>query len=162
MINLTLATEKNLDTISQLAQVIWNEHYVDIVGQDQVDYMLAKMYNKDSLLEQININKHVFYIIEIENKISGFISISNIKQQEYFLHKFYIKQQKSNNGFGTKVLDLLIETIEPKLLTLTVNRQNYKSINFYFKNQFKIDKIEDFDIGNGYKMNDFVMTRTTF
>ena len=42
-------------------------------------------------------------------------------------------------------------------LRLTVNRQNFKSINFYFKNGFKIDHVEDFDIGNGYVMNDFVM-----
>jgi hypothetical protein len=38
-----------------------------------------------------------------------------------------------------------------------VNRQNYKAINFYFKLGFKIQTVADFDIGNGYVMNDFVM-----
>jgi ribosomal protein S18 acetylase RimI-like enzyme len=42
-------------------------------------------------------------------------------------------------------------------IRLTVNRENYKAINFYFKLGFKIEKVADFDIGQGYVMNDFVM-----
>ena len=75
------------------------------------------------------------------------------------MHKFYIDQQKSNAGIGTNVLNLLIQQINSKSLTLTVNRQNFKSINFYFKNGFKIKSVEDFDIGNDYEMNDFVMVK---
>ena len=159
MINLTTAKEKDLNTIAKLAHFIWNDHYVAIVGQEQVNYMLDKMYNEKSLLEQLNQKKHIFYLIENENETIGFVSISSTNQSDYFIHKLYIDQQKSNTGIGTIALNSLIEIINPKSLTLTVNRQNFKSINFYFKNQFKIDRIEDFDIGNGYHMNDFVMIR---
>ena len=38
-----------------------------------------------------------------------------------------------------------------------VNRMNYKAVNFYFKSGFTIEKVADFDIGDGYFMNDFVM-----
>jgi hypothetical protein len=34
---------------------------------------------------------------------------------------------------------------------------NVASINFYFKNGFKIEKWADFEIGNGYEMNDYIM-----
>jgi len=159
MLHLKVAEEKDLEIISNLANVIWNAHYVDIVGQQQVDYMLAKIYNHDSLLEQLVQKKHIFYIIQKDAKPIGFISISSENQKDYFLHKFYIDQQKSNTGIGTEILNVLIKKDRPKSLTLTVNRQNYKSINFYFKNHFKIDRVEDFDIGNGYQMNDFVMVR---
>jgi GNAT superfamily N-acetyltransferase len=71
----------------------------------------------------------------------------------------YIYSRKANAGAGTEVLHELINMTKPRSLTLTVNRQNYKSINFYFKNGFKIKSVEDFDIGNGYQMNDFVMER---
>ncbi|MES2763791.1 MAG: GNAT family N-acetyltransferase, partial [Bacteroidota bacterium] len=97
--------------------------------------------------------------IENDERSIGFISVSSENKTNYFLHKFYIDQQRSNKGIGTEVLNLLIQEVAPKLLTLTVNRQNFKSINFYFKNGFKIDRVEDFDIGNGYQMNDFVMVR---
>ena len=160
MIHLTIAKEKDLTTISKLAKVIWNDHYVSIIGQQQVDYMLDKMYNHQSLIEQLIQEKHIFYLIEKDKATIGFLSVSSENGIDYFLHKFYIDQPKSNAGIGTKALNLLIETIKPKSLTLTVNRQNFKSINFYFKNDFKIDRVEDFDIGNNYVMNDFVMVRT--
>lgn len=159
MIHITIAQEKDLETIANLAKVIWNDHYVPFIGQEQVDYMLAKIYNYQSLVEQLNVKKHVFYLIKNDDVALGFLSISSQNTTDYFLHKFYIDQQKSNTGIGTEVLNLLINTINPKTLTLTVNRQNYKSINFYFKNGFKIDRVEDFDIGDGYRMNDFVMVR---
>ena len=47
--------------------------------------------------------------------------------------------------------------LDPLTVRLTVNRQNFKSVNFYFKNGFTIERVADFDIGNGYVMNDFVM-----
>ncbi len=159
MIHLKVAEEKDLSIISKLAKVIWNDHYVDIVGQPQVDYMLSKMYNHESLIEQLNQQKHVFYLIDKDNVDIGFLSVSSQNKNDCFLHKFYIDQQKSNAGIGTDTLNLLIQQINPKSLTLTVNRQNFKSINFYFKNGFKIDRVEDFDIGDGYEMNDFVMVR---
>ncbi|MBK7966419.1 MAG: hypothetical protein IPK10_14825 [Bacteroidetes bacterium] len=40
---------------------------------------------------------------------------------------------------------------------MTVNRTNLKAINFYFKKGFTIEEVKDFDIGNNYFMNDFVM-----
>lgn len=159
MTQLILAKENNTDTIAQLAHKIWNEHYVAIVGQAQVDYMLEEMYSNKSLLEQINIKKHVFYLIQKEKEFIGFISLSSQNSADFFLHKFYIDQQKANAGIGTQALNAIIDLVKPKTLTLTVNRQNFKSINFYFKNHFKIDRVEDFDIGNGYEMNDFVMVR---
>lgn len=159
MIHITIAQQKDLDTIANLAKQIWNDHYVNIIGQVQVDYMLDKMYNHQSLVEQLTEKKHVFYLIKNNNETIGFLSVSSENNADYFLHKFYIDQQKSNSGIGTEVLNLLIKTIHPKSLTLTVNRQNYKSINFYFKNGFKIDRVEDFDIGDGYQMNDFVMVK---
>ena len=159
MIQLTKAQEKDLDTVAELAKVIWNDHYVPFIGQEQVDYMLAKIYNHQSLIEQLQEKKNVFYLIKNDNVTIGFLSVSSENKVDYFLHKFYIDQKKSNAGIGTKILDLLIQETNPKSLTLTVNRQNFKSINFYFKNGFKIERVEDFDIGDGYQMNDFIMIK---
>ena len=75
------------------------------------------------------------------------------------MHKFYIDQDLANNGLGTQVLQKLESLLPIKTITLTVNRQNFKSINFYFKNGFKIESVEDFNIGDGYFMNDFVMKK---
>ena len=42
---------------------------------------------------------------------------------------------------------------------LHVNRQNFKAVNFYFKNNFVIEGVKDTSIGHDYYMNDFVMIR---
>lgn len=159
MLNLKLATQDDLKTVSLLAREIWNEHYIPIIGKEQVDYMLAKMYNLESLNAQMLTQHHRFYLIENERESIGFVSISSENNEDFFLHKFYIKQSLSNKGIGSEVLEKIIKLASPKTLTLTVNRQNFKSINFYFKNGFKIDHVADFDIGNGFVMNDFVMKK---
>jgi RimJ/RimL family protein N-acetyltransferase len=158
MIHLILAEESDLGAIATMARDIWNLHYVPMIGQEQVDYMLDTFYNQQNLEEQMH-KGHRFYLIRQQEETLGFLSVSQIRDRHYFLHKLYIYTQKANAGAGTEVLHELIKMTDPKSLTLTVNRQNYKSINFYFKNGFKIKSVEDFDIGNGYEMNDFVMVR---
>ena len=157
-IQLIPATPNDISTITTLANKIWNDYYVPIIGQNQVDYMLKLMYNANSIAEQMQIKQHNFYLIKQNNVNIGFVSVNRVEEEEgWFLNKFYILQTIASKGLGTNVFKLLKQQINPTKITLTVNRQNYKSINFYFKNGFKIKTVADFDIGNNYVMNDFVM-----
>lgn len=156
-LKLIAASEKDIETISQLAKLIWNQHYPAIIGQQQVDYMLNLMYNKESLIEQLNVKKHQFFLISQAGNIVGFISVNKEDEGNWFLNKFYIDQTKAAKGIGTEAFNLLKSIIQPKKITLTVNKGNIKSINFYFKNGFTIEKTAVFDIGNNYVMDDFIM-----
>ncbi len=156
-IKLKAAGINDLDTIAALAELIWNQHYPSIIGQKQIDYMLGKMYNKESLLEQMQIKKHRFYLIEVEGENIGFVSVNQEEKNEWFIPKFYIDQTLAGKGYGTMVFKELLQITQADSIRLTVNRQNYKAINFYFKLGFKIEKVADFDIGEGYVMNDFMM-----
>ena len=147
-----------LDTVSELAVRIWNAHYVPIIGQQQVDYMLNKMYSRQSLEEQLTQKQHLFYLVVLNDRdVQGFVSVNREQDRHWFLNKLYILPDKAAKGLGTAVFEALKKLLQPAKITLTVNRQNYKSINFYFKNGFRIDHVADFDIGDGYEMNDFVM-----
>jgi diamine N-acetyltransferase len=156
-LQLLKAREEEIPEITQLATLVWNQYYPAIISRSQIDYMLDLMYSHKSLLEQFN-KKHDFYFIVSDAKRVGFISVNREENDNWFINKFYIDQQRAAKGLGTRALQMLISLIKARQLTLTVNRQNIKSINFYFKNGFTIQKIADFDIGNGYVMNDFVMT----
>lgn len=156
-IKLIQANEGDLEIISNLAKKIWNQYYSEIISQEQIDYMLANMYSLESLKNQTQEKNHRFYFIEENDTQVGFISVHSENEQDWFLHKFYIDQTLAKKGIGTKAFKNLRKLLQPKTFRLTVNRQNYKSINFYFKNGFKIEKVADFDIGNGFVMNDFVM-----
>lgn len=156
-INLTPVFENEIEKISELAQIIWLKHYPSIIGQDQVDYMLKNIYNTESLLNQIKVKSQQFYFIIYNNGIIGFLSVTNENNDCWMLNKFYILENKANKGIGTLTLRKLKEIIQPKKIRLTVNRKNFKSINFYFKNGFKINSVAEFDIGNGFVMDDFIM-----
>ncbi len=157
-IQLKKASNTDILLIQQLAQEIWNKHYVEIIGREQVDYMLQTIYAADAMQKQMKEGQQ-YYLIASGKEIAGFLSVSREKEEKaYMLNKFYLLQSEQQKGLGTAVFKELIKELQqPEIIRLTVNRQNYKSINFYFKNGFKIEQVADFDIGNGYFMNDFVM-----
>lgn len=159
IIQLIKARTEDIPLIAKLANTIWHEHYTSIIGTDQINYMLEMMYSYDSLTEQMTQKGHVFYLIQENSNCIGFISVSKMENaiHSYFIHKYYLLQELAGKGAGTEAFILLLKLLNPEELHLTVNRQNFKSINFYFKNGFKIEQVVDFDIGNGYVMNDFVM-----
>jgi len=154
---LKAVTSADIEKIADLAKIIWQKHYPPIIGQQQVDYMLKNMYNHQSLLSQINEKGQQFYFIINKNETIGFLSVTNEKNDCWMLNKLYLFEEKAGKGIGTAILEELKKIILPKKIRLTVNRNNYKSINFYFKNGFKIDSVAQFDIGEGYIMDDFIM-----
>jgi ribosomal protein S18 acetylase RimI-like enzyme len=159
IVNLHLlpASEKDISTIQALAHEIWNDHYPAIIGQEQVDYMLNSMYAAESMLKQMETGQQFFLLLQDETPI-GFASVENKAQGQYFLNKCYIKTDRQRTGAGSYVINaVLAHYADCRELRLQVNRQNYKAINFYFKMGFVIEQVADFDIGDGYFMNDFIM-----
>ena len=156
-LKLIKATDHDIPLIESLAKLIWQQYYLTIITQQQIDYMLNKMYSPESLSEQMHEKNHQFFLIEESSEKIGFLSVVEEKENYWHLNKFYIDQNKASKGIGSKAFKSLVEIIQAQHMTLTVNRQNFKSINFYFKNGFVIERVADFDIGNGYVMNDFVM-----
>lgn len=153
------ATIYDVDIIFGLADRIWRNHYISIISIEQIEYMLNKMYSSQSLIKQMNDGHNFILVYDSEIPI-GYISYSSNDDKNFFLHKFYVDSSIQNKGIGSLLFDYVLKSIEnAKTIELTVNRQNFKAINFYFKHGFKIKSVEDFDIGNGYFMNDFVMQK---
>ena len=159
--NLTFrkATEEDADLIYKLAEKIWREHYYpDILSNEQIDYMLRTRYSPELLAEKMRHGEQ-FYLGYGEDRAIAYGSVEPV-DGVYFLHKFYIDVAKQRSGVGSRFFEyLLLQTDSRKPVKLQVNRQNYKAINFYFKNGFTIESVQDFDIGDGYYMNDFIMAR---
>lgn len=165
MVNLQLksASEKEISEIQVLANKIWRSHYPAVIGVEQVEYMLERFYSEASMKEQM-IHGQQFYLVLMDSangkrESVGFVSISETEPGSYFLHKFYIESDIHRTGIGTMVFKQLVLMFGDSIrqIRLQVNRQNYKPINFYFKLGFVIERVADFDIGDGYFMNDFVM-----
>lgn len=148
--------------IADLADEIWKDYYKDFISTEQINYMLGKFYSNHSLHAQIDEGQIFLKIIDNDSVI-GFVSYSRKEKAEYFIHKLYVKTLYHGQKIGSAVIKILSDRMRGESdnadiqVRLTVNRQNFKAINFYFRNGFIIERIADFDIGNGFFMNDFVM-----
>lgn len=160
MLQLDEATTDDIPVIRALAHEIWHAHYVPIVGAGQVEYMLGEMYSPHSLRQQMVESGHRFYLMKQDERAIGYVSIASDNDADYFINKLYLQVTEQGRGIGTECLRMLEQRLQPiESIRLTVNRENYKAINFYFKNGFVIERVADVDIGGGYQMNDFVMVK---
>lgn len=159
MTQLVPATLADRQTIHDIAERVWSAHYIPhIITQAQMDYMMDWMYSADSLAKQMHDGAR-FFMINSDGETAGYISISD-NNGKLFLNKFYIDTDFQRKNLGSEILRLaLAEFATAAVIRLQVNRKNYKAINFYFKNGFTIERAEDFDIGQGYLMEDFVMVK---
>ena len=156
-VELKKACLSDISIIRQLSETIWKKHYTSIISMEQIEYMLAKMYSVEQLSAEINSSSYSYYLVVVDGKFSGFMAISIDTPLNYLLHKFYILQEQQFKGLGEKVFHLVFDHLRFNSIQLFVNRQNFKSINFYFKMGFRINDVVDNHIGDGYYMNDFIM-----
>lgn len=146
-----------ISLVQQMARRIWDVHYTPIIGQTQVDYMLGRFYTTEHITSQMAEGQQ-FYFVLLNGMEVGYTAISEISEGNYFIHKLYLEIDKQRKGMGSEVFRQLLPLMgNLEAVRLQVNRQNLKAINFYFKMGFVIEQVADFDIGDGYFMNDFVM-----
>lgn len=155
---LQAATPADIPVLRQLAQRIWWAHYPGIITSEQIEYMLDWMYSPETLERQMTEEGQHFWLVVERGNACGFIAISQKAEGDYFLHKFYLDTAQQGKGLGKMAFrDLLEQYPGIQTLRLTVNRRNFKSINFYFKIGFVIEQCVDLPIGRGYVMDDFQM-----
>ena len=160
MFLLKVADEGQLETIVELANIIWSEHFIPIIGKAQVDYMLEKFQSEESISEQIQ--SGVIYFLMMDNsKAIGYAAIT-LNDSELFINKFYILSDERNKGFGRQTLRFLEEVAlgqDLAKISLTVHKNNCNTINAYQKMGFiNLGSIVQ-DIGENYLMDDYKMEK---
>ncbi len=160
---LVKATPEDVPQIRHLADRIWREHYPAIISMDQIEYMLDWMYGAEKLMEQIQSPAFTYWLIipsgaEDKQQAAGFVAVESQGDGRFFIHKFYIDQR--GKGVGTDAFRQLLDRLpDARIIRLYVNRRNFKSVNFYFKNGFVIREWVDQPFGPNYVMDDFLMER---
>jgi ribosomal protein S18 acetylase RimI-like enzyme len=162
MILLKKAKESDIAIIQEIAKITWGPTYVPIIGQEQVDYMLDKMYSKAALESQF-INGHQFLIAEQGSKNIGFVSYAAEPDVAglFHLHKLYVLPAAHGQGVGKFLINEVVNKVREtggQYLRLNVNRNN-KARDFYERAGFIIKETVDIEIGNGFYMNDYIMEK---
>ncbi len=162
MLSIRNAGIENIPLIRKLTLAIWPQTYSSILSNEQIDYMLDWMYSPASLQKQMDEEGCFFILAYDEEKAVGFASYNQSAPQIWKLNKIYILPSQQGKGAGNFIMSHIISEIKKtgaKTLQLQVNRHN-NAKQFYEKLGFKIIDTADFDIGNGYFMNDYIMELT--
>jgi N-acetylglutamate synthase-like GNAT family acetyltransferase len=156
-----LARAAELPILEALARAIWPSTYATIISAAQIEFMLDWMYSTKTLLQQQE-EGHEFYIIESAGIDSGFMALEWVKVKKSIkINKLYVLPSLHGQGAGRLLIDKAIERAKAtnaSQLYLQVNKAN-KAKDFYLRMGFQIDQEAVFDIGNGFVMDDYIMTR---
>jgi GNAT superfamily N-acetyltransferase len=160
--------EPDLDPIARLAREIWYLHYPGIITVRQIDYMLAQRYRPDVISSQIDAREAWWDKIEAGPLLAGFAcyepgsAAQSAKPASVKLDKLYVHPRAQRRGLGYALVEH-IETCSRErgfsTLYLQVNKGNSSSIAFYRRAGFEITDHVKVKIGNGFVMDDYVMSK---
>ena len=163
MITLRLATISDIPLIQEVAESTWPVSYKEIISPEQIRYMLDNMYNDEKIREAISDANQAFWLAEENGKTLGFCGIEHRYSGKAItrIHKLYILPDTQGSGLGKIFMDHIEKEARKRKSTklhLNVNKQN-RAFGFYQKQGFITDHEEVLHIGNGFVMDDFVMTK---
>jgi diamine N-acetyltransferase len=155
-------SEDDFKKISELADIIWREHYITIISEAQIDYMLDAFNSPEAIKSQIN-QGTLFYIINYQDIPIGYVAVK--KETDFlFLSKLYVLSGYRGKKIGKAAMQHvndLAQSFKLKAIRLNVNRYNTNSILAYEKLGFVKTKSIITEIGNGYIMDDYQMEKAT-
>ena len=164
-----------MTTIERIARNTWPETFGSILSEEQIEYMLDRMYRPESLREQMQ-RGHVFHLLlvadeaqpnEYAGRSNRYRAVGYVSHEideapgATKIHKLYVLPEYHGRGLGKELVGK-VESIATRAgqyaLKLDVNYQN-NAIRFYERLGF--EKVERFDteIGQGFLMEDWRMVK---
>lgn len=165
-IDIRLAGTNDLQTIHEMAEVVFRETYKTILSPEQMDYMMEWMYSLPNLAKQVA-QGHTYYIAWANDEPMGYVSVRKDcvdadGTEVWHLEKIYVMPSAQGSGLGHKLLETAKQHVRENKsglkarIELNVNRNN-PAVGFYRRQGLSILRQGDFPIGNGFYMNDYIM-----
>ena len=152
-----VSSEEHISTVVRLAAEIWPEHYRDIIGQDQVDYMLQRFQSATAVAAQLD-EGYEYFLLRMGERWVGYASVlAESQMQRLFVSKLYLLKALRGRGLGRESVSYLSQLAHRRGLSklwLTVNKYN-PSLTAYLRMGFVNDGAVVTDIGGGYVMDDY-------
>lgn len=152
---------QDFNTIAKLAHKIWHEHYIPIIGKDQVNYMVKKFQTSEAMQKQAQ-EGYEYYLINYHNDPVGYLAVEK-RNNDLFLSKIYILKEYRGKKIGKEAFKFInnrAKALSCNTISLTVNKNNTTAIKAYEKIGFKnVDALVT-DIGNGFVMDDYRMVKS--
>jgi diamine N-acetyltransferase len=163
-ITITKLLNYDLEELRKVSEKIWYTHYSTIISNEQIEYMLRKMYGT-GIIENEIYNQGIFYDKVLHNsELVGYLSYGSeiIDNTSYLkLHKCYLLTSLHGFGYGQKMLFHVYKKAQEmnlKQIILNVNKRNEKGIKAYSRFGFTIIDSQVKDFGNGFVLDDYIMS----
>jgi len=144
--------------IEELADTIWREHYIPIIGKPQVDYMLRKFQTAGAIARQSAAGL-CYYLLEDRGQPAGYFAYKK-QGEELFLSKIYVLKSHRGRGLARAAMQHVRNQARDwdcRRIALTVNKDNSASIRAYERMGFEKGEGTVKDIGDGFIMDDYRM-----
>lgn len=156
------ATTADCELIRKMAKEVFPQTYLGIITREQIDFMMDWMYSVENLHRQMEREGHVYLIAYDEGQPAGYVSVQPQGPDLFHLQKIYVLPSRQRSGAGKFLFEQAIAYIrqlhpKPCTMELNVNRHN-PALGFYEHMGMKKVREGDFDIGNGFFMNDYIMS----
>ena len=156
-------SDKDYKVVAALAETVWHFAYDGLVKTGgvkpgQVEYMIDKFQSEDALKRDTKNNGYIYYLARLGDKLAGYCGVRP-EDKRLFVSKVYVSPEYFRNGIAKRFMHMLAEEFSGKDdFYLTVNKQNEGAVSAYTALGFKkIDEAVS-DIGNGYVMDDYIMS----
>lgn len=160
---LPATSAEQLAAIAELAGRIWRAHYPGIISSEQIEFMLARMYSLETLLDEVRSQGIHFYTLAVDGQTTGFASIGPTSAPHTWkLHKLYLLPERHGCGLGSLLLrhcEAEAIRLGAQRIILSVNKRNLVAVAAYERNGFMITESVVTDIGGGFVMDDFIMAK---
>lgn len=149
------------EALVELAERVWRAHYPAIISAQQIEHMLAQRY-KPALVRQLVARGDLWLAARADDALVGFAHGHPLADGDYKLDKLYVDVDWQRHGIGGKLIGELAMRARNhgyRRLVLRVNRENKQAIEAYLKHGFTVATLVLEEIGGGFVMDDYVMTR---
>jgi len=145
--------------ISAMAKEICFKYYNPIVDNSLVKYYVETFQSEEAIHRQIEKEGYIYsFIIHNDEKV-GYYSV-RAENDHLLMSKLYLKEECRGKGLGSKAIDDILDyghSIGMNCVYLHVNKNNIPSINIYKSKGFEIVKYDDSEIGDGFRLDDYIM-----
>jgi ribosomal protein S18 acetylase RimI-like enzyme len=145
-----------------LARETWHAHYRSIITVAQIEYMLDQRYRPELIAADLDRSLRRWDVLEQGQRLMAFAQYEPVSPEECKLDKLYVRHDARRQGFGSRLLahvEREARALGAASVWLQVNRNNAQAIAAYRRNGFDVVREVVVDIGAGFVMDDFVMSK---
>lgn len=152
-------SDTDIQTLANTAKIIWNEYFIDLITQEQIDYMVDRFQSYPALSKAIHEDGYTYYLAYDNEELIGYCGVQP-QGNRLFLSKLYVLKSYRGQGISSSLFQCALKQAHEQKLSaiyLTCNKYNTHSLDIYAHKGFRqIDAVQS-DIGHGFIMDDYIL-----